>query len=89
MPPPSGAGCVVARLPSVASAADIRAVGARQQVQVAFDVDDAELVADELRAADAPLREHVLLPDRRAVAAVERLHGALVVDDVDAIARRR
>src|SRR5689334_10010938 len=63
---------------------DVRTVAARQQMQVAFDVDDAELVADQLRPADAPLRQRILLPHRRAVAAVERLHAALVVDDVEA-----
>src|SRR5512146_2132919 len=67
-------------------AAHVLAVAAREEVQVAFDVDDGDFVADKLWPADAALRELVLLPDRCAVAAIERLHDPLVIDDVEAIA---
>ena len=83
----NSAGCDVGADPSVARRPTYAPLLRREQVHVAFDVDDRdEVVADHLRAADLALGKAILLPHRRAGAAVERLHRTLVVGDVDVLA---
>src|SRR5207253_8334820 len=64
-------------------AADEIAVIAVEQVQVAFAIDDTEIVTDDDRSAGKADGELVLFPDRRTGGLVERVDGALVVGDVE------
>src|SRR5205807_9797301 len=63
-------------------AADQVAVVSIQEMQIAFGVDDAKVIADEDGAAGKALCERILLPDRCAGALVERVYRSLVVGEI-------
>src|SRR5204862_1726257 len=61
---------------------DIRAIGALEQMQITFGIDDTDEISDELRTADPPLGKGVLFPHRGTARFVERMNGAFVIGDV-------